>query len=46
LYMVAQRINDVAMDTTTLDDVSALVRAWSVTWVSYWNHLFLVFGDK
>lgn len=46
LYMVAQRINDVAMDTTTIDDVSALVRAWSVTWISYWNHLFLAFGNQ
>jgi hypothetical protein len=39
LYMVGQRIQDVALDTTA-DDISALVRAWSVALISYLNHQF------
>lgn len=38
LNMVGQRLQDIAVDTT-YDDVAALVRAWSVAWVSYLNHL-------
>jgi hypothetical protein len=37
LYMVGQRLQDIAGDTT-IDDVSALVRAWSVSFVSYISH--------
>lgn len=39
LYMVGQRIQDVSVDTSA-NDVSALVRAWSVAVNSYWYHLF------
>ncbi|KAL3903303.1 MAG: hypothetical protein SGILL_010496 [Bacillariaceae sp.] len=38
LFMVGQRLQDIAVDTT-FDDVAALVRAWAVTLVSYLNHL-------
>jgi hypothetical protein len=38
LYMLGQRLQDIAVDTT-FDDVAALVRAWSVAFVSYLNHL-------
>lgn len=36
-YMVGLRLQDIAVDTT-FDDIVALGRAWSVSFVSYLNH--------
>jgi len=41
LYMVGQRLQDIAVDTT-FNDVAALVRAWSVAFVSYLSHSFSI----
>ncbi|KAG7365337.1 hypothetical protein IV203_038540 [Nitzschia inconspicua] len=38
LIMVVQRLQLIAVDTS-FDDVAALVRAWTVSFVSYWHQL-------
>lgn len=38
LNMVVQRLQLIAVDTSA-DDVAALVRAWTVSFVSYWHQL-------
>jgi len=40
LNMVAVRLQDIAADTT-YDDVAALVRAWSVSFMSWSNHVLM-----
>jgi hypothetical protein len=37
LFMLGERLQDIAVDTS-FDDVSALIRAWSVAFVSYLNN--------